>query len=301
MRRVVISADDVGIAPETNAAVEIAHREGVLSSASVMTNMPAFADAVAMSVRNPRLGTGVHLVLTSGRPVRPPDRLPLLVDAGGRFRHGYVSLSRLMLGPQRSAALDQIDEELTAQVGKARQAGMDIDHIDSHRHVHMIPAIWPRVLRLAEEQGGMVVRNATERPAWTRGRSGMTNVVKTLVLGACGHVNRPRPVHEVHFAGLMDSGCVNVRVLGRLLRELPPGLSEIVTHPSHPISTASAGRLNCSAIDDAFLRSRGRQSELAALLNPKVRRMLEDEHIQIVSFRLSQSAALTPSAIVVTC
>ena len=105
MRKVVITADDLGIALETNAAVEVAHREGILTSASLMANMPAFADAVAIAHRNPQLGIGVHLVLTSGRPVLPPQRVPLLVDARGRFRHGYASLSRLLLGSQREAGV----------------------------------------------------------------------------------------------------------------------------------------------------------------------------------------------------
>lgn len=90
-------------------------------------------------------------------------------------------------------------------------------------------------------------------------------------------------VPQVQFAGLMDSGCVNVRVLRRLLRDLPPGTSEIVTHPSFAV--ASDSNLCCSAEDALFLKSAGRVSELAALVNVKVRQILEAEGLETVSFR----------------
>lgn len=303
MRQVVITADDFGIAAETNAAVEVAHREGVLTSASIMTNMPGFAEAVAMARRNPRLGLGVHLVLTSGRSVASSDRIPLLVDRAGRFRYGYLALSRLLFGPNRAAATRQIRHELEAQLDKARQSNLDIDHLDGHRHVHMIPAIWPLVGQLARDCGGLIVRTAVERPGWNpSGRRGMTNLVKTLVLGACARANQTRPPLRVHFAGVMDSGCVNVRVLRRLLRELPDGISEIATHPSLaiPAHPADAG-LCCSAEDDAFLRSRSRVSELEALLNHKVRDVLEERQIEAVSFRICRAPAGGASAAAAAC
>jgi chitin disaccharide deacetylase len=283
MRQVVITADDLGIAVETNRAVEVAYREGILTSASIMTNMPAFLDAVAVLRRNPGLGTGVHLVLTSGRSVSSPDRIPLLVNRGGIFRYGYVALSRLMIGPSRAAALVQIREELTAQIEKAAQAGLDIDHIDGHRHVHMIPAIWPLVIGLARDRG-VVVRNSRERLGWDQWRRDRAkNLVATLVLRAFARANEAIAVPQIQFTGLLDSGCVNVRVLRRLLRDLPAGTSEIVTHPSFAI--ASESRLCCSAEDALFLKSRGRVSELAALVNVKLRHVLEAEGLETVSFR----------------
>lgn len=282
MRQVVITADDLGIAVETNRAVEVAYRDGILTSASIMANMPAFLDAVAVLRRNPGLGAGVHLVLTSGKPVSPADRIPLLVNREGLFRYGYVALSRLLIGPSRAAAVIQIRDELTAQIEKAVHAGVDIDHLDGHRHVHMIPAIWPIVIGLASDRG-VIVRNSRERLGgeWRRDRA--KNLVATLVLQAFARANEAIAVPQVQFAGLLDSGCVNVRVLRRLLRDLPPGTSEIVTHPSFAISSDS--KLCCSSEDALFLKSPGRVSELAALVNVKLRQVLEAEGLQTVSFR----------------
>ena len=285
IRRVVITADDAGIAVETNRAVEMAHRHGILTSASLMANMPAFEDAVAMSKRNPALGVGVHLVLTSGRPISAPAKVPLLVNGDGMFKYGHAALSRLVLGPSRTAALAQIDDEFVAQVEKARQAGLDIDHLDGHGHVHMIPGVWALVNRLAKGCR-LVVRNSSERPTWNNWRRNRAiNLAKTLVLKGFARANQTSSAPGVQFAGVMDSGCVNVRVLRGLLRNLAPGTSEIVTHPSYAISAES--RLCCSGEDLRFLRSPGRSSELAALLNSKLRTILEDEGIEVVSFRSS--------------
>ena len=116
---------------------------------------------------------------------------------------------------------------------------------------------------------------------WRRDRA--KNLVATLVLQAFARANEAVAVPQIQFAGLMDSGCVNVRVLRRLLRDLPPGISEIVTHPSYAISSES--KLCCSAEDALFLKSPGRVSELAALVNVKLRQVLEAEGLETVSFR----------------
>ena len=284
MRRLVVTADDLGICPETNAAVELAHRDGIVTSASVMTNMPAFPDAVAMLRRNPELGGGIHLVLTSGRPVSPPDRIPLLVDRCGMFRHGFGSLCRLVLGRRRVAARDQIHREFTAQIDAALDAGLSIDHLDSHRHVHMIPGIWPVVVSLAADYGCAFVRIADERIS----RRGMLqrNGLKTLTLRVAARMNHRLPQQRLQgFAGLADSGAVTAPALYRLLPALPQGTTEIVTHPGLPLKSPSLSTLSCAPIDRAFLQSSGREAELAALVDPDVRRAVETERIELGSFR----------------
>ncbi len=81
LKRVVVTADDFGLAREVNEAVEAAHTGGILTAASLMVAGPAAADAVARARRLPRLRVGLHLVLVEGRPVLPPEQLPDLVDA----------------------------------------------------------------------------------------------------------------------------------------------------------------------------------------------------------------------------
>jgi hypothetical protein len=85
VKRLILNADDFGIAPEVNEAVERAHREGVLRAASLMVGAPAAGDAVARARRLPNLAVGLHVVLVHGRPVLPPARIPDLVDREGNF------------------------------------------------------------------------------------------------------------------------------------------------------------------------------------------------------------------------
>ncbi|MBV8169085.1 MAG: ChbG/HpnK family deacetylase, partial [Alphaproteobacteria bacterium] len=85
MRRLVVTADDFGLSVEVNEAVEAAHREGILTSASLMVAAPAAADAVRRAQRLPDLGVGLHLTLLADRPMSPPESLPDLVDERGWF------------------------------------------------------------------------------------------------------------------------------------------------------------------------------------------------------------------------
>src|SRR5260370_28326383 len=85
MRRLIITADDFGRDIAINEAVEAASRDGILTCASLMVAAPAAADAVARARLLPGLRVGLHLVLTDGSPVLPPDEVRGLVSADGRF------------------------------------------------------------------------------------------------------------------------------------------------------------------------------------------------------------------------
>lgn len=306
MKQVVINADDLGICPETNAAIEIAFRRGILTSASLMPNMPAFDQAVdQMIASNPRLGIGLHLVLTSGPSVAHPGAVPLLVDGEGRFRHGFGGICRLLAGRSRRAALAQVRMELQAQFEKVRSAGVAIDHVDGHQHVHMIPQIWRSVLELAPRYGCTVVRLSDERffgePRRPFGQSAMlgVNFAKKVVLTACARENRRQLARlrqsgglirsADRFVGVLDSNGMGVEVLKHALSSAPVGVSEILTHPGLMAAHRGRGRQPrfaiCSAADRTFLASSNRRLELEALLEPGLRRTIDESGVQLKSFR----------------
>ena len=91
MKGLIVTADDFGAAPEVNEAVEIAHRRGILTTASLMTAGAAAADAVARAKALPGLRVGLHLVLIEGAPTLAPEALPDLVDGSGHFRTDMVA------------------------------------------------------------------------------------------------------------------------------------------------------------------------------------------------------------------
>jgi predicted glycoside hydrolase/deacetylase ChbG (UPF0249 family) len=169
---VVVNADDLGITRSTNVAIRRAFQDGVVSSASLMANMPAFQHAVDQVVdRCPELGIGIHLCLTSGKPVLPPAQVPSLVDRRGEFCHGFAGLWRLLGSRRREAAVTQIAAELGAQADKCHACVGHVDHIDGHHHVQMIPEISAVATTLASA-GQTAIRIPNERfrsghPPWT--------------------------------------------------------------------------------------------------------------------------------------
>ena len=88
-RRLVVNADDLGLTEGVNDGIFDAHDRGILTSASLFANAPATPEAIRRARVRPALGMGVHLTLVDGTPTLPADRVPSLVEPGGRFRRSW--------------------------------------------------------------------------------------------------------------------------------------------------------------------------------------------------------------------
>jgi len=159
--RVIINGDDFGMSPGVNAAVERLHQAGRLSSTSIMTNMPWSAEALAYADQAADLRSGVHLNLSTGRPLLPPEAVPTLLDHSGQFLPVSQLLSRLATG---RVDRDELRRELEAQIEAALEVfqvspATSIDHLDSHMHFHAVPALGRLVSDLAMRYGVPAVRN----------------------------------------------------------------------------------------------------------------------------------------------
>jgi predicted glycoside hydrolase/deacetylase ChbG (UPF0249 family) len=164
VRKLIVNADDFGLTPGVNRAIAEAHRDGVVSSATLMANGPAFDDAVA-AVRSTadgsNLSVGCHVVLVDGTPVSPPEAVDTLLAIRsaepGKF---YSSLSafaaRAMLG---GFDRDQLVLEVTAQIKKIQATGLHVTHLDTHKHAHIFPEILVALLRAARICGVPAIRN----------------------------------------------------------------------------------------------------------------------------------------------
>ena len=129
MGKIIFNADDFGYSRGINYAIIDSHKFGVLTSTTLMTNMPGFDHAVELSKSNPRLGVGVHLTLTCGNPVLKTHKT--LVGEDGSFRN-----LEFFENPNSFYDLDEVKMEWDAQIKKAFDAGVDVSHLDSHHHVH---------------------------------------------------------------------------------------------------------------------------------------------------------------------
>ena len=163
----IVNADDFGLSPRVNDAIARAFVEGLISSTTIMANMPAFAEASAMARERGLLDhVGAHLVLTEGDPLTDTmRRCGRFCDADGRFtfwRHQDRAVW-LSHGERRAVA-----GELRAQIARCREFGLPVTHIDTHHNVHNQPGIAPLVLELARELGVPAVRvlkNTTTEPS----------------------------------------------------------------------------------------------------------------------------------------
>ncbi|HBO50249.1 MAG TPA: hypothetical protein DD619_05655 [Alphaproteobacteria bacterium] len=146
----IFNADDFGISKGVNAAIVKAHREGILNSASLMINQKYADEAVKLAKEMPELEIGLHVNLTNEYPAAPAQKIPLLVDEHGKLKNGFVNLLLLSFLKPRQLR-QQAETEMRAQIVKYLAAGLPLQHLDSHRHVHMIPQIFKAMRKLQKE------------------------------------------------------------------------------------------------------------------------------------------------------
>ena len=150
MAKVIFNADDFGISPGVNQAIFKAHTQGILNSTSLMVNQEFVDEAVQMAQKMPDLTVGLHINLTNERPTTNSADIPLLVGTDSKFKNGFVKLLILsFLHPKELQ--NQAYIEIKAQIEKYLKTGLRLDHLDGHRHVHMIPAIFKAVKQLQSE------------------------------------------------------------------------------------------------------------------------------------------------------
>jgi hopanoid biosynthesis associated protein HpnK len=237
--RLIVNADDFGLTAGVNRAIVELHRAGVLTSTTLMARAGATDAAIALARETPSLGTGCHIVLVDGQPVLPVNRIPTLIDRKTGCFHASLTafLARLFTG--RISASD-IEREAAAQIALLKDRGVPLTHIDTHKHTHMFPAVLRPVLRAARAAGIAAIRNPFE-PAWavraTAGapwtRRAEVTLLRTL-RAACMRI-----VADNGFAttdgtiAIAGTGILKANTLRSLLRAMPEGTWELVTHPGY--------------------------------------------------------------------
>jgi len=225
-RRIIVTADDFGMDLAINEAVEAAHREGVLTSASLMVTGRAVDDAVARARALPELGVGLHLALVDAAPALPPGKVRELVEKDGRFPADPRRQARRLFSS--GLARQQARQEMRAQFARFRQTELAFDYVDGHHHFHLHPAVLPAVLLLAKEFGVPAVRVPLE-PAWNRFRPGLW----LRNLQARRLRRRARKVGLLCNDRLVPAAEGRaLATLQRLLGAPPRGLTEIYLHPA---------------------------------------------------------------------
>lgn len=271
----VVNADDLGISRGATLGVVKAHREGIVTSASLAATTPFYEHALEACVRAcPDLGIGLHFTLTSGRPVSPAGRVPLLVDERGFFRWRFLSLLAAASAGAPARLLDQIELELEAQIQRLLGDGVRPDHIDGERHVHLIPAIFQRVAAAAKRHGIPFVRLGRDiglnhvRLGQAPGLALGGGFAKSWLLSRLAELDRRRLDGGVLYAERVASYLYTGRLdllLGPLLKSPPPeGTLEIMVHPGVPEESRDLDLGNAAL--ERYLASEDRRKELEACI-----------------------------------
>ena len=268
-RRLIVNADDFGRSPSINRAVLRAHQEGILTTASLMVNGEAFAQAVEMARENPTLGVGLHLTLVCGRSALPAKEIPGLVSPDGSFSDEPVRAGMNYFF--RRSLLPELRREIGAQFAKFAETGLPLDHVNGHLNLHLHPTIFSLLMEQAQQWGIRTVR-LTRDPLGlnlrlSRGRWAY-RLSHALVFGVLSSWAKPRLAqqglkHTRHVFGLLQTGAVDEKYLLPLLARLPEGDSELYSHP-------------CL---EKF------KAELDALLSPTARALVQERQIQLIRYQ----------------
>jgi chitin disaccharide deacetylase len=286
MRRLIINADDFGLTAGVNRAIVEAHEHGVVTSATLMANGPAFADAIALAQSRPGLGVGCHILLVDGAPLLDATAVRTLLDRGNssgpHFREGITRFGALALLGRLSES--EIEAEATAQIRKLQGAGITVTHLDSHKHTHLFPRVLRPLLRAAASCGVRGIRNPFERmqgsqlsaspSLWKRwAEVGVLRGLAKEFREAVQHAEISTPDGTL---AVVATGSLNERLLRLMVENLPEGTWELVCHPGY------------NDVDLRGIRTRLRESreqELRILTSSFTRDLLAANGIEMVSFR----------------
>ena len=236
--RVIFNADDFGRSRSINTAVIRAHREGVLTTASLMVNGEAYEEAVELARAHPTLGVGLHLTLVMGRATLPPAEISGLVNEQGQFADNPVAAG--LRGFFRRSLRPQFEAEIGAQIAKFRATGLPMDHLNGHLNFHLHPMIFDVLMRRQADWQLPAVR-LTRDPFWLNARLAdgqwlyrATHAFIYLLLSAWSRGRlRARGIRFVpHVFGLLQNARVDEDYLLKLLPALPAGDVEIYAHPN---------------------------------------------------------------------
>jgi len=270
-KRLIVNADDYGRTSGVSAGIRAAHLRGIVTSTTVMMNMPSAAeDLRRLKADCPGLATGIHLVLTAGRSIRSPEKVSTLTRADGTFPSiGHLAALFAQLDPL------QLRDEWRSQIEAGLECGLALDHLDSHHHVSFLDErVFEVFLRLAGEYG-LAIRYPLcalwlDSPPEVGTPQLQESVARFVPALLAKHPAR----YPMMMIGAFYGEEANLGKLLELLRALPEGASELMCHPGY-----ADGELRQTSS-----YSVNRETELAALTNPLARDEIARQGISLITF-----------------
>lgn len=247
-KRLIVNADDFGFTRDVNEGIVEAHRNGIVTSTTIMANGSAFHHAVILAKETRSLAVGVHLVLVGERAL-------------SRLGKALPSSPARLVATLAMGGLD-VERELDFQIRRVLNAGIEPSHFDTHKHTHSHPRVADAVARMVEKHGVHWVRRPLRMP----------------VFGAMAEKRLRRPGVRMadHFLGYDLTGRFGVSELERTLRSLPEGITEFMCHPGLYGEELRQSRTRLKE---------SRQRELDALRSPEVKQAVRESGIELTDYR----------------
>jgi len=276
----IINGDDFGYSEAVNRAIICAHREGVLTSASLMVGGRAFEHAVDLARANPDLAVGLHLVLVLGHATLPASEIPAIVNDEGDFEtSSFRAGLNYFFNP---AARRQMRREMRAQFERFLATGLPLSHVDGHTHLHMHPTIFRELIKLCEEYGVRRLRIVKGEIATSLGLDArhpaskiLWGIVFNLLGSYCQHLVRDRGfVRPEKVYGLLQSGQLNEEYVLGLLEKREDSSIEIYSHPIARDADQMERDENPGGI-----------AELEALLSTRVRARISEAGFKLATYQ----------------
>ncbi len=263
--RLIVNADDFGLTESVSEGIIKSFGKGIVRSASVIVNTPAFEYSIELLKQNPGLDAGIHLVFV-GEDSALTGVIDGLTKNDGTF---YLNWKRVLFNlALRSLNMEKAEKEARAQIERLLKNGVTPSHIDSHQHLHLLPHFSRMVLKLAKEYRIRYVRCPTSSSKRYFGMNYLSRELKKLLV-ANGFPEPPE------FRGFECRGRFNTKELRRIIENLKPGTYELMVHPG---------------IENNALRQKYRwgykwEEELSALTDPEVNDLLARNNLKLISFR----------------
>lgn len=237
MSTLIINADDFGLTAGVNRAIGELHAAHFLTSTTLMARAKATQAAIEQAQATPALGVGCHVVLVDGEPLLTREEIASLIAPDGNFQPtlGGFLLHLCTMKPA------EIEAEAYAQIASLSARGLQLTHIDTHKHTHMFPAVLRPVLRAARRAGLRVVRNPFE-PAWSVRATPTAPWLRRCEVNTLRMLEKRfrKIVAEEGFVtsdgalGVLATGTLDKTTVRKLLKALPrEGVYELVSHPGY--------------------------------------------------------------------
>ncbi len=269
MKQLIINADDFGLTQHINQGVIKAYQEGILTSTSLMVNMPGSEDALGLLKQNPGIGVGIHLNIFIGKSLAPQSRLGSFTK-NGYFLQDIYRLLWILISKRINSG--ELELECRMQIEKALNSGVSITHLDSHMHLHFLGEFRALIMKLAQEYKIMRVRCINELPLLCGKNYRFLRFLRrkyynALFLSVCSRASKAlankQGLKTTDYSyGVSESGIITEQKYRNAFSCLRDGVTEIICHPGYE----------------------DREVELDVLLRPGLKDLLHKLDVKLISY-----------------